>query len=341
MKIIISILVFLSMSVSWGMGGKPKPSPTPTPSPTPSTFTGSVWLASNITTPDFLSLFSQPELWAQARTKITGLQFYAGMIHGDGSVCQSCGPNTFEGMMSVGAFDRMKEWNIEISIEAASVKSWDCDATANIDLATQFMDRLASAKTKPNYISMDEPFYAGVNYCPSRSAELTADAVARYIKSSQNYSRKVFGGFTTAIGLIEPYPGLSMDQILSYVDMLTARGASPAFINLDFDFWAARNMGMSDAKVAQDLKRLQQKCRDLGINFGMLYWGHDGNSSANFRKDVLELTQKVKNTLGRPDRAVVQSWSKNAANQGVIPPNLTDTNPQSLTGLLLSVLGLL
>lgn len=322
------------------MGSRP-PAPPPTPpTPAPSTpYGGQVWFTSNVATPDMLNLFTEPHLWPAGQARINTIKFYGQQLFADDpSQCGMCENNIFSNFVGVDAFRRLKEWGKEIAIEMGSVKPHDCTADVNIRLTEKIIDRLKSVDSKLRYISMDEPYTSGMDSC-RLAGEAVSDHVAKYIKKIQSYFSEKHPGENLDIGLIEAYPHMNVDQITWFLQLLKERDATPGHFHVDFDFWAARNKKMSNAQIGNDLRRMEAKCRELGIPFGILLWGHDGDNAGKFSQDLIELANKVKSTFGRPDVIVFQSWSgTKTGDRRIVPSNLTEANPASLMGTMKSVL---
>lgn len=330
-KIVGHMLLALALNpaLSFAMGIKKPTNTTPG-------FGGPMWLAPNVKTPDFINLFTQPELWPQARSRTSAIQFYAQMFFDPGG-CPSCGPNTYENFVAHGVFDRMNEWNIEVALEVGSVKPGDCAAELNTNFAKQILGKIRNAGSRLKYISIDEPFVAGTTMCNGLSPEQIADSTASFIQRTLENARQLDQD-GLSIGLIESYPTFSADKIAWFLQLLHERGATPSHLNLDFDLWAVRGKGISQSEMTADLRKIQTKCRELGIPFGLIYWGHDGDSPSIFSKDVLDLVTVINRVFGSPDRVVVQSWAQTKGGENLNPPNLSESTSNTLTGILLKVI---
>ncbi|HEX4924045.1 MAG TPA: hypothetical protein VFV50_08160 [Bdellovibrionales bacterium] len=323
----ILLTLALAFPLTVAAMGIPKPKPSAPP------FAGPLWLAPNVATADLRSLFTEPQLWPAARARVSALQLY-GQMFWEAEQCPTCGPNTFSALVASGAFERLREWNIALAIEFGAVKPGDCEAEGNEQSMRALLQRVAGVGSRVRYLSLDEPFTAGYHMCGGLKAEAIADSTARFMRRTSENARAL-GHEGFEIGLIEAYPSFSADELNWFLQLLYERGTKPSHVHVDFDFWAARNKGIGQAQIAADLKKIQAKARELGIPMGVLYWGHDGDNASAFAGDLLELVSLVNKTLGAPDRAVVQSWSQTKSGQNLNPPVLTETNPVSLTGLLL------
>ncbi len=283
----------------------------------------SVQLCSNVATADMLSLFTEPNLWPNSRSKISSYKFYIQQLL---PTCPTCGNNTVGNLEAVGAFRALSGWGIEYGMEAGVVKPNDCQANAAIASAQLVLSSVPGI----SFISMDEPFSGAKDpSCAGQAPGATADSVARYMG-------EIGAAHGVKVGLIESYPSFSAADLLSFLNLLASRSSFPAFFHLDFDFWLARNRKMSDKQVVKDIQSLQQACRSAGVPFGIILWGHDGDNAGKFSQDLLALYSKIKQV--NPDVLIFQSWATTSnGGQNINPPNLPESNPQSLTGTLLKV----
>src|SRR4029078_889538 len=95
-------------------------------------------------------------------------------------------------------------------------------ATADTVASVQAVER---AGGKVSYLAMDDPFAAGrAAVCGGPALEPTADGSAPYIKGVRGAI-----GTGASIGMIEAYPFSSEAQIETMLNLLRARGTSPAF----------------------------------------------------------------------------------------------------------------
>ena len=92
-----------------------------------------VWFTPNIASVDMLNLFSQPEQWDSARSKIDVFKFYTVQVGTEGWGCvghaaYNCGDNHLENFVDVQAFSKLGQWGIDIAIEsffAEPIMSYD------------------------------------------------------------------------------------------------------------------------------------------------------------------------------------------------------------------------
>ncbi len=66
-----------------------------------------VWFTSNVGTKDFLNMFSQPQLWEKARSKINVIKFYNLQLLADSEAeCPLCEQNLFQNFLARNAFEK-------------------------------------------------------------------------------------------------------------------------------------------------------------------------------------------------------------------------------------------
>ena len=65
-----------------------------------------VWFAPDIGSEDMLNLFTNPEQWPVSRELVDNFLFFQENIFGTNFVCAFCGQNSYENLVSVGAFTK-------------------------------------------------------------------------------------------------------------------------------------------------------------------------------------------------------------------------------------------
>lgn len=293
---------------------------------------------------DMLELFRQPESWARARAQTDVIGFYRAMVR-DSPCGQPCGPNTFENFMNVvpgGAFRMVtQEWGKKISIEAAAVKASNCDDIYKaIRPVIDTLDDVHENGGRVDYISLDEPFFSGTNPVThpgfggcGQTFEWTAEQMRVYYNAINTAYPDV------QIGLMEPYPAMTPDEIMTSVLALEAVGIRIPFFHLDLD---PRHVTDIAAQAQADMRRLREFFHAKGIPFGVLIVGGDGRTNEDFFSDAWALFLLQYSALGLTEHTKFQSWAKkefeNSDSDRTIPDVLPDSNPNRHTGFLLRVL---
>ncbi|MCC6277177.1 MAG: hypothetical protein IT289_04600, partial [Oligoflexia bacterium] len=288
----------------------PTPTPTPTPGYPPDQFS---WYAPTYRAADLPTLFSQPHLWTTARNQVRVLQFYQYDLE-----------TRLSELSNTAAFSKLKSWRIRTAIEHGAIKDWDCGGLTSSQLTINNIDKVTSRGGDVHYISMDEPALGGRAFC-NQTMNATAQLTAQYMTQVKAARPQV------KIGDIEPYPSFSVNQLITWVDLLISYNQKPDFLNLDVDRNHAQQIG---APVAADLSRLRTAMNARGIKFGVIIWSHITSSEQGFYNDALSWANQVRAALGSLDHLITQSWSANA-----VPLNLPENDPGyfSLLRLFLNV----
>ena len=292
-----------------------------------------IWFAPGPGTIDYTRLFERPDEWAHARALVSVFKFY--QQHTQTPADPVVGPNTYDALARAGAFRLPSKWGMRIALEAGAVKEFYCtpDASgmnASIAASVASLRAIEAAGGKVSYLAMDEPFAAGrAPVCGGPALEPTADRVAQYVRavtSAVPYVR---------IGLIEAYPFSSESSIESMLDLLAARGVTPAFLHIDADLNAIRAPA---SDFARDMTKLQAETRSREMPFGLIIWGHDYEADALYALDAERLVYAIGNAFGRweqmPDQLIVQSWAQTRTGLRIIPANLAEDEPYTHTNLL-------
>ena len=138
------------------------------------------------------------------------------------------------------------------------------------------------------------------------------------------------------IGLIEAYPFSSADAIEHVLQLLRARGATPAFLHMDVDW----HLSGSDAFV-RDMARLKTTAAAAQIPFGIILTGYDGEADALYAVDVYGITELVARTFpnwnSMPDQFIFQSWVESKTGLRITPTNVPEDRPYTHTAMLRDV----
>lgn len=289
-----------------------------------------VWLTPNLASRDMLNLFSKPDQWTEARSKINVFKFYQAQL---GSSCSVCGNNILPNFLSTttgGAFRWLNKQNIKIAIEAASVKEWNCNGKMpgdNVAATIGAINAVNSSGGSVSYIAMDEPFVAGKD-C-GQSADVTVLQVKYYI----DQVKRVFP--SVQIGLIEAYPAQSVKEIEDYVVKLENSGGRVSFLHIDMH----RRGALSNNDTSADLREFESFSKSHGITFGAIVWGDRGDSGMNFFNDAQLVALSIRSAVGLPSHLIFQSWSsyfseKNYPDLRLVPDNLPETKDFTLTWIV-------
>jgi hypothetical protein len=280
-----------------------------------------IWFSPGPGTLDYLQLFENPEQWTRARSVISVFKFYA--QHTQTPASATVGPNTYDALVRAGAFRKLSAWHIKTALEAGSVKEFWCtpDSSgmdASIRSTLDAVKAITDAGGELTYLAMDEPWVSGrAAVCNGPALEPTADRVATYMSAVGRAHPAL------KIGLIEAYPFSSASAIESMVQLLRARGVTPAFLHMDVD-WHHLQAG----DFARDMKRLQAFAGSLNIPFGIIIVGYNGEADALYALDVAGLAGLMADTFqsweAMPQHIIFQSWVVTSTGRFITPSNLPE-----------------
>jgi hypothetical protein len=133
------------------------------------------------------------------------------------------------------------------------------------------------------------------------------------------------------IGLIEPYPYFTAEDLTTFVVALENAGVRLPFFRLDFDLRHRRN---TDSNSNADLKRLRSFLAGRGIDFEFIVTGYDGKTDAGAVASAMALAYEVSGAVGQPHGVVFQDWSSDRSGAGSTAMNLPESQVGSLSWLV-------
>ena len=339
-----AVLVGLVMAVGC------KPEAEPLPPPIQGSANPQIWYAPNVGAPDTLRMFTEPDLWAGARSRIQVFQMYIQNIGHDywGPLpgCPTCGDSVYPKLVAADVFRKLQDWGIQLALEGGAVKPGSpfvCNGSAYAEANREIFRRISNAGGRPATLIMDQPLDGG-DACP-QPIETTVESTLRFIRLTQMYFRQFYpSGPELTIGLTEPYPGQPIARLQQFIQALLDEGYQLPYFHLDVDRNHVKDKKLSEAAFARDLHNMYEFCRARGIDFGLIYTGFDDKTDVAYRRTVLEWVDRSRRVLGVPEHVKFQSWafvSKNpdGTENWSVPLNLPEANPSSHTGLLMEGLG--
>lgn len=344
-----------------------------------SPFEEQVWYTPNVGSVDMLDLFTSPELWTSARSRIDVFKFYTGQVGSGGWSCtvhpeSNCGQNHLQNFIDIQAFEMLELWDIDIAIEsffAGPVMSVDpivCSTSEyvfslSLDGSLNVIQNVQANGGTVRYLAMDEPIrqwypeyfyiYTGQTDprpCLANSLGSLADDVAAYILQMQTWFPSI------PIGQIGLYPEVGIDQFKEWVLALEARGVTLPFLHLDVDgprvdqyiSWGI------PLDVAADLAELKTFLAEHSIAFGVIFtdiywnsqvWEEDAYTDSTYFASALDWFDFIQTTNVAPNHSIFQSWVYPVYVSGLgpneIPINLPENDPAvySHTRLINTALG--
>jgi len=270
--------------------------------------------------------------WAEARERLRGFQFYQQILRG---FCPRCGPNNGASLLDArpeGAFAWLSRQGIQIGVEAGAVKEHTCDGRELGNVVLNDIRVVYGSGSHVTFIAMDEPFTAAL---PNRDGAVLARCdflIDQAVVQVKAFIDRVHSAHPAIrIGLIEPYPYFSVDDITLFIVALENVGVRLPFFRLDFDLRHRRNV---DANASRDLKRLHGFLNDRGIDFELIVTGYDGRTDAGAVASAMALAYEVSSAVGTPHSVVFQDWSSDRQGVGSSAVNLPEHQVGSLAWLV-------
>jgi hypothetical protein len=270
--------------------------------------------------------------WVEARGKLRGMQFYQQSLR---DVCPSCGSNSLSRLMasrSGGPFAWLSSQGIQIGVEAGAVKEHTCDGRELGRVVLADIAPVYAAGSHVTFIAMDEPFTAAL---PAQEPSLLSRCeftINRTVIEVKAFVDTVHARYPAIkVGLIEPYPYFSMDNIITYIAAMENAGVRVPFFRLDFDMRHRRN---TDSNANADLRRLRSFLNSQDIDLELIVTGYDGKTDAGAVASALALAYEVSAAVGTPHAVVFQDWSTDRLGLGSTAVNLPESQVGSLTWLV-------
>jgi hypothetical protein len=269
--------------------------------------------------------------WVQARSKLRGLQFYQQSLR---AICPTCGGNNLEGLVAAragGPFVWLSSQGIQIGVEAGAIKEHTCDGRELGRVVLEDMAPVYASGSHVTFIAMDEPFTAALPAQESPLARCEFD-INRAVIEVKAFVDTVHARHPAIrVGLIEPYPYFTMDNIITFIGALENAGVHLPFFRIDFDLRHRRN---TDSNATADLRRLRSVLSEKQIEFELIVTGYDGRTDAGAVASAMALAYEVAGAVGRPEAVVFQDWSADRMGGGSTAVNLPEGQVGSLTWLL-------
>jgi hypothetical protein len=277
-----------------------------------------VWFGPAPSSPDYLRLFTEPAAWRRARAKVKAFLFSTQAA----GFAQPGQPNTLADLTRVDAFRKVKEWGLATAIEAPSVRGWDCSGRRAAAITEKMIDNIIAAGGSVDIVSLDEPlssgFPRGSPSCKLSDAAIAA-TVAGYIQTVKTSPGLASRWRPPEFVDIEPYPGISADDLAGWVRELLAHGVRLAGLTLDVDMNLVQQSTERLFRLVPDLQRLHQVLQRAGVAFGIILWsGHDPlRTDQIYYNFTMDWSRIVHRALGRPEYVVFESWVTRCSLSGV------------------------
>jgi hypothetical protein len=326
-----------------------------------------IWFTPNLASVDMLDLFSAPEQWESARSKIDVFKFYSGQVGTAGWSCDvnpshACGSNYIDNFVAVDAFAKLGQWGIDIAIESffagpvMAVDPIQCSTSNHVYSLTlngsiNVIQSVEANGGVVRYLAMDEPirqwlpayFYIHTGQTDPRpclvdSVGVLADHMAAYLLQMEDWFP------TIPIGQIDLYPEVSVDMFKEWIFALEARGVSIPFLHLDVNGPRVdQYIGFGfDIDLAADFMELKSFLNARGIEFGVIITDVYGNSQLwepgtytdqTYYDRTMMWVNTVTETNVSMDHIIFQSWIKPYYTTGEGPKEVPVNLPEDSTSI--------
>jgi hypothetical protein len=320
------LLVVLALGVSSACGRPTEPSST--------TVDRFAIMAPASASADLGTMFTESGAadWADARSRLRGFQFYQQSLR---DFCATCGPNTISRFLNArpgGAFAWLTSEGIQVGVEAGAVKEHTCDGRRTGEMVINDMAPIYGTGSHVTFIAMDEPFTAALPLSEPGAGPRCNFDIDQTVREVKNFIDTVHAQYPgIRIGLIEPYPFFTVDQITGFLVALENAGVRLPFFRLDFDLRHRKN---ADTNSSADLKKLRSYLSGRGIDFELIVTGYDGKTDAGAVASAMALAYEVRGAVGRPHAVSFQDWSSDRNGTGTSAVNLPERQVGSLAWLV-------
>ncbi len=311
-----------------------------------------VWYGPAMGSTDLLELFTNPEEWDLARSKIEVFQFLTHHVNSWPCMGGMCNSNTLTNLAEVDAFAKLREWGIDICIEGAGILPQtqlgtlvDCSLERQIAAQNAFnwtVDAIINVQANGGtvrYVAIDEPirrWYSPIYpplagpECKTESLAEIAAMVADFITRMNNAAPDII------VGQIILYPELDVEAIKAYVTELESLGINLPFVHLDIhglriiDYAGPIYGRVTLAQVKADMLELKTFFHTHNISFAPILIDLQFNSQLYqfgeytdevYYEGAIDWINDVKAAIGSPDHLVFESWAS---------PQYSDTSLYSI-----------
>jgi hypothetical protein len=349
-------------SAQSSLTGRPKARPLPDPP--------QVWYGSNLGSADLLDMFSSPDDWTLARSRIDVLLLSGSQVATAGWSCtvlpqHDCADNHLDNLVAIGAFEKLGDWGINIAIESffagpvASLNPVACsDDTSVLNLTLDgSLNVIAGVHSNDGAVAslrMDEPlrqwmptwYYqqsgqADPRPCLVDTLQEVADHVVPYLQQMKTWYPDI------KIGHVELYPEVGVEALKQWITLLEDNDVPLPYLHLDVHYprvlqYISFGLGLD---MAADLAELEAFTAEHGVDFGVIYtdvqwdsqlWDPSEYDDQTYYDHTIEWIDLVEASGIEPPHLVYQSWVEpyftTGAGPNQIPVNLPEDDPTVFSG---------
>ncbi|MEK6909441.1 MAG: hypothetical protein AABX23_05330, partial [Nanoarchaeota archaeon] len=247
-------------------------------------------LTPNFGSLDFLDLFTDVQSWEYVKANLDGFGFfYHNLKTNPQCSASTCGNVNYDNLVAVDAFSKLRQWELETSIEVDVVKWHSCIASERtIPAIQQIITNVENAGGRVDSIFMDQPLNGGqeiiclgsngariVSSCSScvsgetcrtcgYTMQQSASQTAQYIKALRAWRPGI------KIGDTEPYSKFSPAQIQLWIEALNAE-------NVTLDSFRS-DVGSRQTSDIPNLRQIKNFFIQQNIPYGIIYWAFVPNN---------------------------------------------------------------
>jgi len=256
-------------------------------------------------------------------------------------------------------FSAFNKANIPLVLEVGAIKNWGmAEGGKGVYGRAMFKEQNSTwqrfVDLGANFvgIGMDEPLTCVIrdkdwNKYLSNSTqklEFAVEQTAEFIAAvREEYPNMI-------IGDIEAYPYFTANYIIRWIDALEKRLKEKGvkgqdYFRLDVDWSHFKSSDPNDSSVKKgwnDVKRIEDHCRSIGLQFSLIYWSADtlgykaGDANRNHNNQfwydsIMQQGERYKAAGGKPDQYVIETWvsiKDSSGKQIAMPP---DAVPESMS----------
>lgn len=247
-------------------------------------------------------LFAHPEQWAETRSKVQVLGYADHTLD-----------RQFKDDELRAWFPMLDKWGLKLGLEVGAIKPWGQTGQKVFDIQRQKWDRFISLGAKIDAVALDEPLCCCRFHIQKPDDYAVAETAAFIALVRKNYP-------AMRIGEIEPYPSISVEDHLWWMDALQKKLAALGVRGLDFyrlDVnWA--NFICQNKGSWREVRQIELACRQRKLPFSLVYWASglpllerkELADESSWYISIMHQGYSYAMVDGRPDQVVIQSWLK-------------------------------
>jgi hypothetical protein len=273
----------------------------------------SVWFMPAGNSNDITSLFSEPNAWADARSKIDGFIFSPGQLDPKRPL--------FPALKHVDAFRKVNAWHLKTIIAVPAIKEWDCRADRTPKVTASMARTVYEAGGKVDFLQTDDALASALAVEHSACHLDVAGAVnvmTKYMTAIRADRSLVSNGIPPKVADVEAYPASNAAMLEQWLSGLNAAGVRPDAFLLDVNVHAIDRSQDLSSKLPGDLRRLKNRAQELGIQFGIIIWsGYNPlKSNEEYYNHAMKWAEAIRSDIGTPYRLSFASWVRRCGKHG-------------------------